>query len=104
MPTITKVVVRANPYERGRANIVVYNWGQQSSVSVDLSNIVPLNAQYQIRNVQDWFGTPVVSGTYTGGSVTIPMISVAPPVPIGMTSSRSPSTGTAFNTYVVTIQ
>ena len=104
MPTATKVVVRPNPYEQGRANIVVYNWGQQSSVSVDLTNIVPLGAQYQIRNVQDWFGTPVVSGTYNGGFVTIPMRSVAPPIPIGMSSSRAPSTGTAFNTYVVTIQ
>lgn len=104
LPTATKVVVRANPYERGRANIVVYNWGQQSSVSVDLTDIIPAGAQYQIRNVQDWFGTPVASGTYSGGTVSIPMRSVTPPTPIGMSSSPAPSTGTAFNTYVVTIQ
>ena len=104
LPTVTKVVVRPNPYERGRANIVVYNWGGQSSVSVDLSSIVPAGAQYQIRNVQDWFGSPVVSGTYSGGSVTIPIRSATPPTPIGMSSSPAPSTGTAFNTYVVTIQ
>ena len=29
----------------GRANIVVYNWGGQGSVSVDLSGIVPAGAQ-----------------------------------------------------------
>jgi hypothetical protein len=104
MPTSTKVVVRANPYEQGRANIAVYNWGQQGSVSVDLSGIVPTGARYQIRNVQDLFGTPVVSDTYQGGSVTLPLRGVAPPVPVGVSSSRAPATGTAFNTYIVTIQ
>ncbi|HTI05301.1 MAG TPA: Ig-like domain-containing protein [Gemmatimonadales bacterium] len=104
LPTLTKVVVRPNPYEAGRANIVVYNWGGQSAVSVDLSAIVPRDAQFQIRNVQDWFGTPVVSGIYSGGSVSIPIRSVTPPTPIGMSSSPAPSTGTAFATYVVTIQ
>jgi hypothetical protein len=69
-----------------------------------LTNIVPVGGQYQIRNVQDWFGTPVVSGTYGGGSVTIPIQSIAPPIPTGMSSSHSPSTGIVFNTYVVTLQ
>ena len=103
-PITTKVVVRANPYETGRANIVVYNWGQQSSVSVDLSGIVPSGARYRILNVQDLFGTPVMSGTYDGGAVTLPLRGVAPPVPVGLSSSPAPSTGTTFNTYVVTIQ
>jgi hypothetical protein len=103
MPTVTKVVVRANPYEKGRANVVVYNWGHEGSVSVDLSGIVPSGKKYEIRNVQDLFGTAVVQGTYTGGTVTLPMRAVSPPVPVGMSSSRAPSTGTAFNAYVVTI-
>ena len=103
-PITTKVVVRANPYETGRANIVVYNWGQQSAVSVDLSGIVPSGARYRILNVQDLFGTPVMSGTYDGGAVTLPLRGVAPPIPVGLSSSPAPSTGTTFNTYVVTIQ
>jgi len=104
LPTTTKVVVRPNPYETGRANIAVFNWGGQSSVPVDLSGIVPAGAHYQIRNVQDLFGTPVVSDTYQGGVVTLPLRGVTPPVPIGLSSSRAPSTGTAFNAYIVTIQ
>lgn len=102
-PTTTKIVVRENPYEMGRANVVVYNWGHESSVSVDLSGIVPSGKTFEIRNVQDLFGAPVVRGTYTGGTVTLPMRAVSPPVPVGMSSSRAPSTGTAFNAYVVTI-
>jgi hypothetical protein len=104
LPTTTKVVVRPNPYETGRANIAVFNWGGQSSAPVDLSGIVPAGAHYQIRNVQDLFGTPVVSDTYQGGVVTLPLRGVTPPVPIGLSSSRAPSTGTAFNAYIVTIQ
>lgn len=104
LPTATKVVVRKNPYEAGRANIAVYNWGGDGSVAVDLSDILPAGASYEIRNVQDWFGSPVVSGTYSGGSVTLPMRAVSPPVPVGFSSSRAPSTGTQFNAYVVMIR
>lgn len=103
LPTATKVVVRANPYEKGRANVIVYNWGQAGSVSLDLSDIVPAGKTYEIRNVQDLYGSPVVSGKYTGGSVTLPIRAVSPPVPVGFSSSRAPSTGTTFNVYVVTI-
>jgi len=104
LPTTTKVVVRPNAYEPGRANVVVYNWGQDGSVSLDLSGMVPAGATYEIRNVQDFFGSPVTTGTYGGGSVTLPIRGVQPPLPIGMSSARSPSTGTVFNAYVVTIR
>jgi hypothetical protein len=104
LPTTTKVFVRPNRYEQGRANIVVYNWGRDGSVPVDLAGVLPVGARYEIRNVQDWFGAPVATGTYGGGSVDLPLTAVQPPTPTGMTSSRAPATGTAFNTYVVTIR
>ena len=105
LPTATKVVVRKNPYEPGRANIAVYNWGGDGSVPVDLTGIVPQGASYEIRNVQNLFGTPVVSGTYSGsGSVTLPIRAVSPPAPVGFSSSRAPSTGTTFGAYVVMIK
>ena len=104
LPTATKVVVRKNPYEAGRGNIAVYNWGGDGSVQVDLSGIVPQGASYEIRNVQNMFGTPVVSGTYSGGSVTLPIRAVSPPVPVGFSSSRAPSTGTTFGAYVVMLK
>jgi hypothetical protein len=102
LPAATRVVVRANPYETGRANIAVYNWGGLSSVTLNLNGILPLGAEYEIRNVQDLFGSPVVSGAYDGSAVVLPMRGVPPPIPEGMTSSRAPATGTAFNVYVLT--
>jgi hypothetical protein len=99
----TKVFVRANPYERGRGNIVVYNWGRQGSVQVSLSGVVPSGARFEIRNAQNINGAPVMSGTYSGGSVSLPISSVQGPTPVGLSSSRVPSTGTEFGAYVVTI-
>ena len=47
------------------------NWGRQSSVSVDLSSVLP-SGRYEVRNVQDWYGSPVTTGSYSGGSISIP--------------------------------
>jgi hypothetical protein len=113
IPTITKVFVRkvtpagiASP-EPGRAFVTVYNWGNVGSVSVDLTNIMPLNAVYEIWNVQSLWtvgGSPVVSGTYAGGSVTLPIAGVPAPIAVGTTYSRSQPTGTAFNAYLVRVK
>jgi len=102
LPTVSKVVVRPSPFEPGRAHVVVYNWSRLDAVTLDLSGIVAVGADYEIRNVQDLYGTPVASGRYAGGSVTLPIRSLPPPVPIGLTSSRAPATGIDFNAYIVT--
>ena len=95
------VVVRPNQYEAGRANIVVYNWEQDATVSVDLSTVLKVGDRYVVRNVQDFDGTPVASGTYEGGSIQLPMAAVAPPAVIGRASTPPPVTGPPFNVFVV---
>ena len=97
-----KVFVRPNPYEGGRANIVVYNWSGQSAVSVSLGNVLQSGDHYVIRNVQNLRGSPVASGTFDGGSVSIPMGGVTPPTPVGLGSSRAPKTGPYFDVFVLT--
>ena len=82
--------VRPNPYEVGRANLIVYNPSGQSSVLLDLTAVLAVGAKYQIVNVQDLFGAPVVSGTYSGGTVALPLVGVQPPVPVGLSSSPAP--------------
>jgi hypothetical protein len=96
------VFVRPNLYEPGRATIIVYNWSGQGSVTADLSAVLPVGASYDVRNVQNLFGAPVVSGTYGGGSIVLPMSGVTPPVPVGLSSSSAPKTGPYFDVFIVT--
>jgi hypothetical protein len=82
-PRATRVAVRPNRYQPGRAHVVVYNWDLQPQVSVDLSMAGLASGQrFEIRDVQDLFGAPLVTATYTGAPVTLPMtgLRAAPPV------------------------
>jgi hypothetical protein len=100
----TKVVVRPNPYEAGRATIVVYNWGQLATVAVALDGVLAPGTRYEVRNVQDLFGAAITTGRFGGGStVTIPMRPVPPPIPVGLSQSRAPRTGPEFDVFLVTV-
>jgi hypothetical protein len=101
-PTVTKVVVRPNLYEKGRAHVVVVNWGRDAAVKVDVSGVLAPGDRYEVRNVQDLFGAPVTTGTAGGGSITIPLHGVAPPVPVGLKTSPAPRTGPAFDVFLIT--
>ena len=101
VPRTTKVVVRPNPYETGRAMIVVYNWGDREEIEADLSGIFVRGEPYEVHNVQQLFGLPVVAGRFTGERIHIPMKGVTPPVPIGMAHSPAPRTGPGFDVFIV---
>jgi hypothetical protein len=101
-PVVPQVFVRPNQYEPGRGHIVIYNWSGQSTVSVSLANVVRVGAHYEVRNVQDVFGTPVASGTYAGGSVSFPMSGVTPPTPIGGSPRAPIRTAPNFDVFLVT--
>ena len=101
-PTAPKVVVRPNAYEPGRANIVVYNWGAQSSIAVNVLGLLTAGDAYEVRNVQDFYGAPVAQGTYSGGgTIAIPMGGVPAPLPIGRTTPTPPQTGPRFDVFVL---
>jgi hypothetical protein len=102
-PSAPQVFVRPNKYEPGRAHIVIYNWGRHAAVPVDVSAAVRVGDRYEVRNVQDIFGAPVVGGTYRGGTITLPMAGVAPPAAIGRTTPRgAPQTGPDFDVFLLT--
>jgi len=101
-PTGVKIVVRPNQYEPGRANIIVYNWAQQSTVSVDVSGILHPGDRYVVRNAEDFYGPPVTSGIYIGRPLELPMVSVTPPSPVGIaTAQPAPVTGPTFDVFVL---
>ena len=99
--TGTKVVVRPNLYESGRATVIVYNWARQGSVSVNLSGIMAPGTPYEVRSVQQFTGAPVIEGTYSGGAISIPMGGVTAPTPIGRSARTPPVTGPEFDVFVV---
>jgi len=100
-PTGVRIEVRPNQYERGRANIIVYNWEQRSTVSVDVSGILFPGDHYVVHNAQDFYGAPIASRIYTSGGLELPMVSIAPPAPLGMSTAQAPVTGPTFNVFVL---
>jgi hypothetical protein len=78
-PSGTKVVVRPNPYEPGRAHAVVYNWARQNTVKVDLTGVLAPGDRYEIHRVQDLFGKSAASGMYEGGAIVLSMMSGSAP-------------------------
>ncbi len=72
-PTGLRVFKRRNRYESNRAHIAIYNWDRRASVDLNLTDLVAPDAQYTLRDAQNYFGAPVLSGTYRGGTVAVPM-------------------------------
>jgi len=97
-----KVLVRPNAYEKGRANIVVLSFNGASTAVADLSGIgLPVGRGFEVRNAQNYFGTPVLTGTYQGGTITLPLSGLTK-APISGNAPKSPlGTGTRFNAFVV---
>jgi hypothetical protein len=76
-PTGVEVFLRPNKYEQGRANITIFNWDLAATANVNLSTTNLVNGQqYEIRDAQNFFGTPVLSGTYSSSS---PIVSLTLP-------------------------
>ncbi|HEV8400739.1 MAG TPA: right-handed parallel beta-helix repeat-containing protein [Gemmatimonadales bacterium] len=102
LPSQPQVFVRPSAYQAGRATIVVYNWPGQGSVSVNVSGILTAGDVYEVRNAQDWFASsPVLSGTYSGGSLSLPLAGIAGPSVIGGSATAPPVTGPAFNVFIL---
>jgi hypothetical protein len=99
-PSTNKVFMRKNQYEAGRANIVVFNWQLLDSVSVDVSSVLAVGDAYEVRNVQNFSGTPVLTGTYSGGPVSLPMTNLVSAKPAN-SAFPTPSTGKEFNAFVL---
>jgi len=105
-PTLTKVFVRATTrYESGRGHVCYYNWAGLSQIPVDLSPILNVNDTYAIYDARDAHvdSTPILTGTYAGGTVNFPNTQVADPAPIGgFVASTDPNdTAPTFNAFVV---
>ncbi len=94
--------VRPNLYEPGRANIVAYNWDQAPEVAVDLRYAgLAYGDTFQIRDAENWFAGPLVTGVYIGQQVVIPMTGLAVAPPVGTVPNPQPHTGPQFGVFVL---
>ena len=93
--------VYPNPYEAGRANVIIFNWGRLPTVDVDLSGVLRVGEVFDVRSVLDYFGPAIASGSYGGGAVTIPIPTGSPPAPIGGSPAPPPPTAPDFAVLVV---
>jgi hypothetical protein len=100
-PSEAQVFVRPNRYETGRANIIVQNWPDAATVSVDLSGVLHPGQRYEVRNAQTYFAPPVTSGTYDGAPLLLSMAAVSATPPQGRNYRRPPNTGPRFNVFVL---
>ncbi len=101
-PASNVVVVRPNAYESNRCNIYVYNWENLTTVDADISSAVAPGTAIYIMNAQDYYNTPVWSGTYGGGTVALPMTRLTAAAGIGYTAYGP--TGQSFNAFIVRAQ
>ncbi len=100
-PPANHIVLRPNLYEPGRAHIAVYNWEKKESVKLGLQKVLKPGQSYRVVNAQNFHGPAVVSGTYDGTSITLPMKPTQLAQPVGMPTYKLPITQPEFGAFVL---
>ncbi|MFL6227684.1 MAG: hypothetical protein ACJ741_02780 [Pyrinomonadaceae bacterium] len=95
-----RVFVRPNLYEQGRANVVVYNWERRGEVEVDVSGVLVRGAKFEVRDARNYFGAPVVAGTYDGKPLRLPVGARRVALPVGA-HAASPQSAPEFGVFVL---
>jgi len=69
----------ANPLDPGQGVVHIKNPSGASTVAVDVSSILPVGANYSIYHHHSLTASPVLTGTYPGGTLAFPMNPALPP-------------------------
>ena len=99
-PKGVRAFVRANYYEKGRGNIVIYNWDLEKAVSVDVSSVLHKGDRFVLLDAENYNGPPVLRGIYTGAGLSIPMVERAAALPVGL-AEPPPHTPPEFGAFVL---
>jgi hypothetical protein len=100
-PAGTRVFVRPNPYEPGRAHLCVFNWDNADSVSADVSSVLVAGDTFEVRDAQNFYGLSVASGTYAGAPIALPANLAAVSPVVGSPATPAVHTPKEFNVYVL---
>lgn len=78
-PEVGRVFVRPNRYVRGRGHVAIFNWDRKWRVSVDLSSVgLRAGEGFEVRDVRNYFGEPLLIGTFGGGPIELPLDKMMP--------------------------
>lgn len=98
----SQVVVRPNKYESKRGHVIVWNWSGAAGVDADLSTVLSVGDTYEIRTAYNFLAAPVATGTYSGGTVRMPMAGFTIAPNLYWTPYRpSPDFSDVFGCFVV---
>lgn len=94
LPDENKIVLHEN---------VIYNWEDLDSVSVSLDGFLNDGKKFEIYSVYDLWGEPVASGTYSGGTIQVPMGTKQPVQPIGYPNAITEvdDPGRSFGVFII---
>lgn len=98
LPVVTKTFVTTNKYEAGRALLTAFNWANTDNVSFDVSSAVTVGANYSVWDAAN-YGSLVSTGSYGGGSISLPMTNLVSATPVGLTAVAP--TGKGFNVFLL---
>jgi len=79
---------------------VVYNWDKLDKVAVDVRSVLDAGAGYEVRNAEDFFAPAVLSGTFDGQPLQLPMTGLTIAKPMAALQTPAP-TGPTFNVFVL---
>jgi hypothetical protein len=100
-PAQNKVFIRPHTLVPGRGNIMIYNWENQSAVDVDVSSILKAGASYELLDGVNYLGKPLLTGTYAGEKLHIPMTGLTMPKPIGNVPWTPPHPGPTIGVFIL---
>jgi hypothetical protein len=92
------LTINPNRYEPGRATIVAHTYNGATTVTIDPSTVLTNGAHYEIINAYNPTAAPITTGTWTGGTITLPT-ALNTASPIGMTVDTNPTPTTSI--YVI---
>ena len=100
------VFLYPNAYEPKRANLAIFTWDVPGEVEVELGGLLDAGDGYELRYATNFYGAPVLAGTYTGIPVPVPMSAefaafvILPSDPV--TSTTGSTTTTSSTTLTTT--
>ena len=102
LPTGQRITVNPSAFTPGRAHVAVFNWSGATTATLDLSGVLTVGHTYQILNACDFYGPPVQTGTYAGGTLTVTLpATVTPVAAVGGSTNPAPNIAPTFYAFVV---